>query len=69
MSALDDETGRRYARDAIVVRIFVAHGSSSLADAGVQTKMRRRLGVSPEPVELYGPATTTCETPGVREST
>jgi hypothetical protein len=33
-----------------------AHRGSSAPDAGRQTKMRRRLGVSPEPVGFSGPA-------------
>jgi hypothetical protein len=37
--------------------ILVAQGSSSAAFAGRQTKMRRRLGVSPGPATVYGPVT------------
>ena len=62
-------TGRRYARVASVLRIFAAHGCSSAADAGVQISSRRRLGVSPGPVALCGPAMVTCVMPGVRGST
>ena len=49
-------TGRRKARRPRVARIVRAQGSSSLAVAGWHTKMRARLGVSPGPVMLYGPA-------------
>src|SRR5258708_6215700 len=47
---------RRKARRTTVERIRDAHGASSAAPAGLQTKIRRRLGASPAPVELYGPA-------------
>ena len=40
------------ARRASVERMRRAHGSSSAAEAGLQTKMRRRLGESPRPVTL-----------------
>ena len=39
-------TGRRYARRVSVERIRRAHGSSSAADEGLRTKLRRRLGES-----------------------
>src|SRR5206468_591155 len=44
---------------AMLDRIWVAHGNSSLWFAGRQTKMRRRLGVSLTPAGLNGPATST----------
>src|SRR6266576_1302236 len=57
-------TGRRKARRLRVDRIVRAQGSSSLAVAGRQTKIRERLGVSPGPVTLYGPPTTALLTCG-----
>src|SRR5262245_9425947 len=62
-------TGRRYARRASVERIRRAQAVSSaidepaspepLAEAGLQMKIRRRLGESPLPVALYGPLIVT----------
>ena len=49
-------TGRRYARVARRVRISPAHGASAAAEAGRQTKISRRLGVSPVPVGVVRPA-------------
>ena len=50
-------TGRRYARRASVGRESSARSaaSSALGRRGRQTKIRRRLGVSPGPVALNGP--------------
>src|SRR5262245_13956763 len=50
---------RRYARRAVVERIFSAQAFSAAAFDGLQTKMRRRLGVSPAPVASYGPVIMT----------
>ena len=47
-------TGCRYARRASVREDLSGTRSSSAAPAGRQTKMRRRLGVSPGPVTEYG---------------
>ena len=56
-------TGRRYARRASLERIFSAHGFSSAALAGSQTKIARRDGVSfGGPEFLYGPPICTAPT-------
>ena len=51
------------ARVASVRRICFAHGNSSAGLAGEQTKMRRRLGVLPGPLALYGPVIVMVEMP------
>ena len=48
-------TGRRNAARAIVEQNPACASSSSCWDAGRQTKILRRLGVSPGPVTLVGP--------------
>src|SRR5439155_19011485 len=55
--------GRRYARRASVVTIVAAHASSSAGRCGRQTKIFRRVAVSPGPVASYGPAIEMVPTP------
>ncbi len=56
--------GRRYASPARLEMILRAHGISSAAPVGRQTKILRRLGVSETPVTLYGPVTLKSRTCG-----
>src|SRR5579872_1298769 len=52
-------TGRRYARRARFIRIFVAQLDSSVVDVGWHTYSSLRLGPSLMPFTLYGPSIDT----------